>query len=207
MTSVHPPPGLLAAYASGQATDGAALAVSSHMTFCPECRAKVEELEAFETALMATVVSEPIAADAGDSLFNRLDDPAESGASQDYGPLPAPLARIIEHGFDDIPWRFLLPGVHEYEISDGEERISLIRAKAGASLPQHTHEGEEITVVLKGELVDHQGCFRAGDLNCAGPEVDHRPKAGDEESCICLTVITGKLNFTGPFGRVLNLFT
>jgi putative transcriptional regulator len=35
---------------------------------------------------------------------------------------------------------------------------------------------------------------------------DHQPRAEPGADCICLAVVTGRMRFTGPFGRALNIF-
>ena len=215
MTSRHPSTALLRAYATGAAPFGASLAVASHLTYCPSCRSQVAEAEAVAGALLT---NDEARADAPEfASLEALLDINESevaiaappaAPARDAGPLPRPVADAIGCSFDDIPWRFRLPGVYEYEFAaeDGET-ISLLKVRPGSRIPQHTHTAEELTVVFDGELIDGDNRFGVGDVSVADGEVDHDPRAGEGRDCICLAVLSGGLHFTGPFSRALNLFT
>ena len=198
---------LLAAYVAGSASQGVSLVVAAHLTYCRESRAKVEALEVLAGAMLSETPND-VAAPSFDDLLDRLDVPEEQQIRIDAGPLPAPVAEAVGVNFDEIPWRFRLPGVYEYEFAniDGEE-MSLLKVQPGAAIPQHTHEAEEMTVIFEGRLEDGDAVYEAGDVAIADPSVDHKPRAGGDTACICLAVLSGGLRFTGPFGRALNLFT
>ena len=211
----HPTDEMLAAYAAGTASEGIALLIAAHMTYCPACRARVSALEAVSAAMFA----EGGADGEGDALLAatlaRLDDPEPEGPNDEVAPaaaaddpvMPRPLARVVGVPFQDIRWRFRMPGVSELPIDlGGAERVSLLRVRPGAGVPSHTHTATEATLVLKGELCDGPARIGRGSVQVATAEDDHHPHAGPGEDCICLTVIDGGLRFTGPFGRALNLF-
>lgn len=206
MISTHPPYALLAAYAAGEAGYGQSLAVAGHLTYCAECRAKVAEIEELQAAFMAcSPEAEPLSAEA---LLARLDEEEEPArAAPASGPLPAPVAEAVGVDFDKIPWRFRLPGVHEHIIHQRKgERVSLFRAKPGCAFPQHTHGDQELTIVFQGQLDDETTELKAGDLCVATDHVDHKPRAGGDETCICLIVVCGGLTFTGRFGKLMRPF-
>lgn len=206
MSHTHPDRRYLTAYALGEASDGVALALSAHMTYCPSCRAEARRIEEAAGALLSAV--EPAGGPVDlDALMTRLDEVERDrlAPKPSAGPLPRQVADAIGVDFDDIRWRFRLPGVSEYVLSDGEsETVSLLRVRPGATIPQHTHKAEELTVVFQGVLEDGEAAFRAGDIQIADGEVHHHPRAGGDETCICLAVLTGGLTFTGRFGRALN---
>lgn len=197
---------LIVAYATGAAREGVALAAAAHLTYCADCRRKVEVQEMIAGALLAETPA--MAAPSCDALIDRLDESPEQTEPVQSGPLPAPVAAAVGLDFDNIPWRFRLPGVHVYEMSneDGED-ISLMKVRPGATIPSHTHEADELTVVFEGELVDGGATYKAGDIAVADASVDHTPRAGGDTACICLAVLSGGVKFTGPFGRALNLFS
>lgn len=212
MASTHPNEKLISLYASGEASEGVSLAVAAHLTYCSACRARVADAEAVAGALL--LAEEPEAAGAPDfeALLARLHEAEEAAAkpvkSVDAGPLPASVAEMVGIDFGDIPWRFRLPGVSEYEIAAREgDTISLLRVKPGVAIPQHTHHGEEITVVFSGVLEDGDTSYGVGAMSVADHEVNHHPRAGEGDVCICLAVVSGGLRFTGIFGRALNIFS
>lgn len=197
---------LIVAYVTGSAPHGMALAAAAHLTYCAGCRDKVEAQEAIAGALLAETPDEP--APDITNLMDRLDEETEEAAPVKAGPLPAPVAAALGMDFDEIPWRFRLPGVYVHEISnrDGDD-ISLMKVRPGAVIPSHTHEAEELTVIFEGELEDGGTIFKAGDISVADASVDHKPRAGGDTACICLAVLSGGVKFTGPFSRALNLFS
>lgn len=212
-THKHPTDALLAQYAAGDIGEGVSLAIAAHLTYCPKCRAKVAEYEAMFGGVMA---SEPAAPEAPPAdLLAQLDAPDTTPAEDiaptrtvAQGPLPRAIAEKVGVDFDAIPWKFRLPGVMEYEFIDRDgEKASLLKVRPGASVPQHTHEADELTVVFDGLLEDGGASYGIGDFAVADHTVDHHPQAGGDRTCICLAVLTGGLTFTGRFGRALNLFS
>jgi putative transcriptional regulator len=83
---------------------------------------------------------------------------------------------------------------------------SLLRIVPGRAMPQHTHRGNEMTLVLRGDYDDESGHFAAGDLAVTDDTIDHRPVAGKMEDCIALAVTDAPIRLTGRFGRLLNPF-
>lgn len=221
MANTHPSEKLIALYASGEASDGASLAVAAHLTYCPACRARVAAMEAVAAAMMPEDSIDDngdVSAPQFDALLTKLAmvdedrrthaNPTPRSVPLEAGPLPAPVAAVVGIGFADIPWRFRLPGVSEYVMDSAEgDSISLLRVRPGVAIPQHTHEGEELTVVFSGELRDGDSSYGVGAMSSADHAVDHHPRAGEWETCICLAVVSGGLHFTGKFGRALNLFS
>jgi putative transcriptional regulator len=212
MASAHPTHSMLAAYAAGSASDGVSLLVAAHLTYCPECRARVGALEALAGSVLAAA-PETTAPPSIDACLARLDAPEAPRARRAPPapggfPMPRPIAAVIGSPFSEIRWRFLMPGVSEHLLPVGAEgeRVSLLRVRPGAGVPAHTHTGEEATLVLGGALCDRDRVFGVGDVAVATAEDDHHPTAGRGEDCVCLAVIGGGLRFTGAFARALNIF-
>lgn len=207
----HPSDDRLMAYADGSLSDGLALLVASHLTYCPRCRTAVERMELLGGAMIADQAPAGIAAPDRGRVLARL---AEEEAPEPTPPvahdriLPAPLRQVLGTGVDAIRWRFLLPGLSEHRIEGFEgEDVSLLRARPGTRILAHTHEGEESTLVLCGQLKDGDAVYRRGDVAAADAADDHRPEIVGDEVCICLIVLSGRMRFTGSFGRALNFFT
>lgn len=206
----YPPPDeILADYAYGTASHGVSLLVASHLTDAPDSRLKVREFERVAGVMLADEEASEMAPDALDRVLDRLGAPETDdggGASpRDGGPLPRPVLDQIGLAFDDIPWRFQLPGVAVHELDSTEdEKVMLMRARPGARIPQHTHEGAEMTLILQGEMLDGGVTYRRGDVAINDESDDHRPQITGDEICYCLIVQRGELRFTGTFSRLLN---
>lgn len=215
MSDYHLSTDTLASYAAGTTSDGVSLLVASHLTYCTKCREEVARIEALGGSLLESLTaSEPVTASDGPSLeatFALIDAAPEfdvDPASKFHGEkVPATVLSAIGANEDDIRWKFRFPGLSVYDFSgyDGET-VQLLRAKPGTTIPSHTHNGEEATLVLTGQLQDGDDVLGAGDVMQADHHHDHTPKIIGDELCICLIVMSGKMKFTGPLSRALNLF-
>lgn len=204
---------LLAKYATGSASAGEELIVASQVTVNPRARSRLEALERLGGATLAGGEPQPMAADALDAVLARIDGtepgqgrpPPVIDAPAGAGWMPAPLARAVGVPSGEIPWQFRLPGVSEHVLDGFEgEKVSLMRVRPGAAVPQHTHDGRELTLVLSGILLDDGIEYHAGDLAANTEEDDHKPQVIGTEVCHCLVVQDGGLRFTGRFLRAFN---
>lgn len=204
-----PPDEMIADYASGATSPGMSLLMAAHMTQSPETRAKLHEFEQFGGVLLSEEPMVAMSDGALDAVLSKLDGPSDAPlvpTINDGGPLPRPVLDQIGRGFDDIPWKFRLPGVSSYDFDGyGDETVQLLRARPGATVPQHTHQGSEVTLVMQGVLMDDGVEYCKGDVAVNDEHDDHRPKVLGDEMCYCLIVQQGSLRFTGTFSRVLNL--
>lgn len=211
MTQAHPTHEHLAGYANGALSEGMSLLVAAHLTYCPACRDEVRRVERLGAALMmASETPEEIRPPSIEACLAALDEPAREPEppADPHGVLPMPLRRAMPGTLDEANWRFRLPGLHEYIFPDYEgEHVSLMRARPGVNIFHHTHEGEEATLILSGEMEDGGQIFRRGDVSLADETHQHKPKIIGDELCYCLVVMSGSLRFTGPVGLALNLLT
>ena len=204
----HPEPETLAEYALGALAPGMELLVSGHLTFCPSCRKKAESYEILGGGALDACSTSEISAPSIEATLEMLDEP-----EADHRPIlvkdplyPAALQKFIPATTDDLDWSFRLPGIYEHEL-DGfsNETVSLIRAKPGSKMLSHTHDGEEATLLLSGQMKDGNRIYRKGDVAQADHDHDHKPEIIGEEMCVCLIVLSGKMKFTGTLGRALNV--
>ena len=214
MVTTPPSDETLELYASGSLTEGMDMFVKGHLHFCPTCREKVEVLEMVAGELLSEDI---ISADLGSLSFQNVLNKVEEQESRELketkesihgGVMPNMLNNLIGKTSEDIAWRFRLPGISDYQISNhnGEE-ISLLKAEPGAKIFQHTHDGEEATLVLSGALRDGDSVLRSGDVSIVNETHTHNPSIIGNEPCICLIVMSGKVKFTGRFTRAFNLLT
>ncbi|MEM9198118.1 MAG: ChrR family anti-sigma-E factor [Pseudomonadota bacterium] len=224
MAEYHPTDDMIFGYASGSLSDGLSLLMASHLTYCAVCRQRVEKLESLGGAMLGAMTMPNLSAPAFEDIAARLgpQDPAPfAGAvrtamnGQEARPaqamastvLPAAIRDRIGGIETDISWRFRMPGLSEHVISTSEtESVSLLRARPGARMLAHTHHGDEATLIFSGEMRDGDRVYRRGDVAIADEADDHRPEIVGEETCYCLIVMSGSMQFTGRLGKVLNLF-
>ena len=71
------------------------------------------------------------------------------------------------------------------------------RTPPGADMPDHTHVGSELTLVLRGALTDGERIFRRGDLADLGEEGTHHPIVHGDEPCYCVVANEAWPKFVG----------
>lgn len=82
---------------------------------------------------------------------------------------------------------------------NGGPRVSsadcgLVQLEPGASFPRHTHCGDELALVLQGEVRDDSGCvFRSGDFAHMPSGSQHAFTAGEHEPLLLAVVLHGTL--------------
>ncbi len=203
---------LLLAHAAGRLPEPVGLVVATHLALTPSRRAVYREYEALGGAMLEDLPPAELSAGAFDRLMARFDDDAEpikAIVTRDAvdPEMPPPLRAYLHGRLADLPWKHY-GSVSEAALPLDESvyRTRLIVLKAGKAVPKHTHDGQEITVVLKGAFNDGIGHYGRGDLAIADAHVDHQPMADAGEDCLCLTVTDAPLRLTGTFSRFLNPF-
>ena len=214
MPDFHPGQELLMDYAAGSQREPVALLVATHLTMCSSCQAEVTRLESLGGAMLETLEPEAMPDEALDHALARLEssDRTEPGPAPEPPAgdprLPRPLRDYLGGSLDGAAWRRRGVFAELALLEDAPGfKTRLLRIKGGSTLPQHTHEGTELTLVLAGGFRDAGGHYRPGDVAQADAAVDHQPVADPGEDCLCLAVTDAPLRLTGTFGRYLNFLT
>jgi putative transcriptional regulator len=219
MPRFHLQEDLLVDYASGALPTPVSLLVATHLTLCPVCRDAVDGYETIGGALLEEINPVAMAADALEVAFACLEtddiEALETDNAANLDPddptapsIPRALSRVLGGSVETLAWKRRARGIAEVELpvnNDGYS-ASLLRIEPGAAIRSHTHEGQELTLVLRGAFSDASGHYQRGDVCHATPEVTHAPVADPGEVCLCLAVVDGPLKLTGLVGRMLNPF-
>ncbi|GAA4227865.1 putative transcriptional regulator [Sagittula marina] len=198
---------LLQSYATGTLPEAVNLIVASHVSLCDTCRAAVESYEALGGAVLDTQEVEALSDDALDRAMAAIRCVApETRPIQLPDPdpvVPAPLRNYIG-SLDKVRWRPLGLGVKQAILDTTSEATArLLFIPAGVAVPDHSHKGLELTLVLQGAFSDEDGRFERGDIEVADDSVEHMPVADISEDCICLAVTDAPLRFNGFLPRML----
>jgi len=124
------------------------------------------------------------------------------------GLAPKSLRHVLGHGLKELKWNSLVPGVAVHDIlgnrktKDGE-RLYLLKAKGGMRMPDHSHTGEEWTLILSGSYVTGEQRFTRGDLHIEDETETHAPHIDEGEDCICLVMTQGPLKMQGWLPKVV----
>ncbi len=207
--AARPLDALLASYCVGGLEPATHALVASHLLLSSRNRRFVAALEDLAAAEMDDVTPKKL--DDRDARLARIfaDAPVREAppALPTSTILPAPLLRFVGRDLGDVKWRMKLPGVRECRIAENDQgEASLLWIGGGRSVPSHTHEGSEVTLVLSGAFSDVTGRYGRGDISIVDADVDHRPRTSEGEDCICFAVTDAPLRLTGPVGRILDRF-
>ena len=199
-------------FAAGQLTNALGIQTACHLEQCQQCRQKIATYEQLGGELLD--FSKPVGLSAGlkDKLLAKIRSPEAKTASIEelnYDPrIPRPLQRFVPQYYEHLPWSGLSKSIQSYDLpfSDNKFTARFYKISAGKELPQHTHKGNEYTLVLSGSFSDLAGDYHPGDFVLADTSTHHQPRAHDKEDCICFAVMDAPLKLTGLFGRLLNPF-
>lgn len=201
---------LIMAYSAGTLPEAFNLAVATHISMCDACRAAVESYDAVGGALLETSGTEAVGATALAETLALI----KSGAPKRFptakpliADVPAPLARYLGGSLDDVKWRPVGMGVKQAILeTDAEATARLLYIPAGTAVPDHGHNGTELTLVLRGAFFDESDHFGPGDIEVATEADEHTPVADIGEDCICLAVTDAPLKFRGLLPRLAQPF-
>jgi putative transcriptional regulator len=121
------------------------------------------------------------------------------------GEVPAPLARLVGRNLDGVRWRWISPGLwHRPVPIGGSGALQLIKGSPGVRVPEHGHRGGELTLVLRGALVDRTGRYGPGDVADLDEEIErHAPAADPDAGCICVVANERPSRFQNLLARLL----
>jgi len=203
-------------YATGKLSPAKHIMVACHS----EIVDSVAEQVAFQEDIAACVVAdiEPLSLSpsfmenvlASLPLQKSANENERHGAAKDV-PVedltPKSLHHLLGHGLDDLNWKFLFPSlaVHDLlgERKKGGDRLYLLKVKSGGSIPAHSHDGEEWSLILKGSYSVGNQHYNRGDFHIEDETETHSPQVEGEEDCICLLMTQGPLKMQGLFPKLM----
>lgn len=198
----------LFAYAAGHLPEAFNLIIAAHVSLCDTCRATVESFDALGGAVIEEVAMAQMSAGSLAQALAGLDmTPAAPVPARKPGVFPAPLQGYVGGDLADVVWRPVGLGVKQAILSTSDAATArLLKIPAGVEIPDHSHEGTEMTLVLQGAYSDEGGRFARGDIDVADGSVHHTPVAAMGEDCICLAVTEAPLKFKGLLPKVAQRF-
>ncbi len=199
----HIPDHLLAAYAAGSLSDTFALVVATHISMCQHCRAGLEAHHMTGGIFLEDAPAQAISAGLKADILAQLDAPYRpEPVYERRGVYPGPLNAALKA--QDPTWKKLGMGVHQSILSAGSEgSVRLLWIPAGQKMPDHGHNGLELTLVLQGSFSDETGFYGTGDLEIGDEHLEHTPIAGPDMPCICLAATDAPLRLKGFMPRLL----
>lgn len=203
---------LLMGYAAGSWPEAFDLVIATHISMCAQCRMRLAEFETVGGALLesdaGTIDLSSGAFEATFSLIANTAWPDEpERAIRADAVFPAPLRDYVGGDLEAVKWRPIGMGVAQAILKTSKEAsVRLLKIPAGCEMPDHSHRGTELTLVLKGAFLDEGDRFARGDIELADEELAHKPVADIGEDCICLAATDAPLRFNRLLPRIVQPF-
>jgi putative transcriptional regulator len=199
----HTPDAMLAAYAAGSLPQPFALVVASHVSLCIDCRVALEAHQLAGGAVLEAADEVALSTSLKTNILARLDAPfVPEPVRKRSGIFPGPVMEVLKGG--KPRWKSLGAGVRQdILMANDAGSVRLLYIPPGQAVPDHGHNGLELTLVLQGNFTDETGSFGVGDLEIADEELDHTPVAGPGAACICLAATDAPLRFRSFMPRLL----
>lgn len=212
MAKFHPDLDMLTEFTAGTLSLAQSACVSMHLSYCTKC----QEISEAQTVMAANLFEdlEPVSVSDSqlDIVMSRLDEDAPLTYSKDSyakeAGTPAILQRLMHGDFSDLNWKKITSSLRISYLSTGDPyyEFALYHIKAGGVIPEHNHQGSEMTLVLEGGFSDSDGTYHAGDFLFREAGDVHSPAALADQDCICLAVLDAPLKFTRLRHRWMNPF-
>ena len=207
----------LGAFTAGTQMESISLVVASHLSLCGVCQTRRNQLEYIGGIHLLQAPAATMSNDFLQKTLLRLGK-QEIASSRTHASsnlqvnviLPAPLREFVPTELESIEWNSLAPGIKGHPLTGlntGSGTLSLLKIAPGMSIPEHSHHGSELTLVLKGSFSDEIGQFGVGDIADLDDSMQHQPIADTSETCICLIATDASLKFTGLMPRIVQYFT
>ena len=201
---------VMMAYSAGSLPEAYGLVVACHVSLCPQCRSALEGFDAVGGAVLEGVERAEVSADALAATFAMIANaPTVETPPRTYVPsnFPAPLQDYVGGGLDQVKWRKVGGGVKQAILPiEGEANARLLYIPSGTEVPDHSHGGLEMTMVLQGAFSDEVDRFARGDVEFGDEDLTHTPVAEMGQDCICLAATDAPLKFSGLIPKMLQPF-
>lgn len=211
MIKHHLSDSLLMGYSAGTLPEAFNLVVATHISLCDECRARLAAFDALGGAVLEEAPAVAMHDSAFEMTMRRIAmQPAEASPpprARRTGLFPAPLHDYVGGDLGAVKWRSVGGGVRQAILPTSKEAtVRLLHIPAGAAVPDHGHQGLELTLVLQGAFRDNVDRFGPGDLEIATEETNHTPIAEPGADCICLAATDAPLRFSGLLPKLAQPF-
>lgn len=201
---------LLMGYAAGHLPPSHDLLVATAVSLDDGARARLAGFEAVGGAVLDDAEEAPLRPGSLDAVMARVRNAKPVSISQPDGRadvLPAPLRDAVGGDLGKVRWKAAGMGVRHALLGQDEGgTIRLLSIPAGQAMPDHGHNGAEMTLVLQGAFVDGSERFARGDIEVADAATEHQPVAEAGQDCICLVVTDAPLKFSGLLPRIAQRF-
>ncbi|MEP7706075.1 ChrR family anti-sigma-E factor [Paraglaciecola sp. 25GB23A] len=218
MIKHHPNAQQLNAFVSGTCEPTVALMVSAHVDMCLDCQAKCMKLQQVQTI---EALSSPVATPSLDRMFSQITQlPQQKTTIPRAASVPATFDIELEGKRFVLPrtlkryakntgnWSRLVGKLWQAPVDLGYMgKANFIYMEKGGKVPEHTHKGTEMTLVIDGQYGDGVANYDCGDFTLLDGQHNHLPHSEADEGCLVFTIVDKPLYFTSGIARLLNPFS
>jgi putative transcriptional regulator len=209
-TKHHIPTELLAAYAAGTLEEAFSLVIACHVSLCDTCRADLGALESVGGAVLEGADTAQMSDDALAATLALIQSAPihrTTHRAVRTSVFPTPLQSYAGPTPDAVRWRSIGGGVRQAVLNcAGDAKARLLYIPRGVAVPEHSHRGLELTLVLQGAFADSVARFARGDVEVGDGDLEHQPIAETGEDCICLAATDAPLKLKGMMPRLFQPF-
>ncbi len=218
MVKYHPDVRFLTDYSAGTLPRSQALCVAAHLHFCSGCKSRVLELMELGAEFFEQQDTIKTSSNSFETLVNRIKDDSNSSIPitkanhlkvDEKRPtkLPRAIHKLCDGDLTSLDWKSIGKNFRFSNLKvrdhDRKRETSLFYIKAGGNVPQHKHQGDEITVVLEGSFSDNEDRYHVGDFVVRTKGETHKPVASQNEDCLCLSTLDSPITISNPLVRIL----
>jgi putative transcriptional regulator len=219
MIKHHPKFELIQAFVNGDLPASLSAGISMHADLCSICQQKISLLTDqvaelnFNESILIRKNDDPTNEDVSTIDFDQMIDNI-TGSNDVY------VKQVVETktiSFKDKSYN--LPSVlnnmmlgktahigklarKRIQLDENEIHTNLLHMEPTGSVPQHTHKGFELTLLLEGSFHDEKGEYVKGDFIMLDGEHVHNPISNS--GCLCYTVANDAMHFTQGINKLLN---
>lgn len=216
MINFHPSSKQLDSFIAGNLEPTMALVVSAHVDMCGVCQQKclkLQELQSIDVLSLDTKLVPQLSNMlshitelpklTATEYKNQVDTSLELDGKKFA--LPRSLKRYAQHTGD---WSKLVGKLWQAPVDLGYMgKANFIYMEKGGKVPEHTHKGTEMTLVIDGQYSDGMAHYDSGDFTVLGKQHTHQPHSQVDEGCLVFTIVDKPLYFTSGIARLLNPFS
>jgi putative transcriptional regulator len=218
MISFHPNFTDLRGFSAGNCEPAKALMISAHVDMCSQCQQQCIEFQAeMATKLFnSKATSAPLDSQLY-SMMSKITDLPEANFTDNetisnsveldgkFFELPRALRRYVKNTGN---WSRLVGKIWQAPVDLGDiGKANFMYMEKGGRVPEHTHKGTEMTLVVNGQYGDGIAKYDCGDFTIMDNHHNHLPHSEADDGCLVFTIVDQPLHFTAGIARLLNPFS
>jgi len=217
MIKFHPTTQQLNTFSDGLMAPAEALIISAHCDMCSQCSKKMmlyteahsetvfeQGLQKFEPDMFGDMLAQITSEVLDRGIIVESSNRVLELDGRKFT-LPRSLNRVAESMGN---WSHMVGKLWQAPVNIGGDTVAnFIFMEKGGGVPEHTHRGSEMTLVVNGEFSDGLADYDSGDFMVMDGQNVHTPSTTSDEGCLVFSIIDAPLHFTSGWARLINPFS